>query len=145
MSHDDLLHFSMLPARHPRSPVVYHSSQRLTAKTTTMSTAIITIPANTSTGVTVMIEQLADMAERHWQAGLAATAATVFSDGSKLTGVIPSLVRLFCDEHLIAALLPHRANLAFDGADLIARFKLLVIGGFRIRLFSRVFRHGIPL
>ena len=34
--------------------VVYHSAQRLTAKTTTMSTAIITSPENTSTGVTVM-------------------------------------------------------------------------------------------
>ena len=41
-----------------------------------------------------------------------------FSDGSKLTGVIPSLVSLFCYEHLIAALLPYRAHFACDGADL---------------------------
>jgi hypothetical protein len=110
-----------------------------------MSTAIITSPANTSTGVTVMIAQFPYMAERHWRDGLDAIAATVFSDGSKLTGVIPSLVSLFCYEHLRAALLPNRANLAFNGADLIAWFKLLVIGGLGIRTFSRVFRHGIPL
>src|SRR5689334_17851716 len=86
----------------------YQSSQRLTAKTTTMSTAIITSPANTSTGVTVMIAKYPYMAERHWRDGLDAIAATVFSDGSKLTGVIPTLVSLFCYEHLIAAPLPDR-------------------------------------
>ena len=41
------------------------------------------------------------------------------SNSEQYVGVIPSIVRLFDHEHLVAALLPHRAHLAGGGAHFV--------------------------
>lgn len=43
------------------------------------------------------------------------------SNSEQYVGVIPSIVRLFDHEHLVAALLPHRAHLAGGGAAMRSR------------------------